>query len=69
MKIKDIAPLLSLTSKIAIYEAIGEDIEAIFPDLYIGQADEIPPELMKYDISGVGVYDRGILEIQVRNKW
>lgn len=67
MKIKDIAPLL-LSQKIAIYEAIGKDIEAIFPDLYIGRANEIPPKLLKRDILYLGIYDRGILEIQVRNK-
>lgn len=66
MKIKDLAPLLASTGKIAIYEAVGEDIDAVFPDLYVGFQDKIPPELLKRDIVGVGVYDQGILEIQVR---
>lgn len=61
MKIKDLAPLL-LSQKIAIYEAVGED----FPDLYRGNADEIPPELLERDIFIIGVYDRGILEIQIK---
>lgn len=64
MKIKDLAPLLSSTRKIAIYEAIGEDIDAVFSDLYIGFSDKIPLELLAREIAGVGVYDRGILEIQ-----
>lgn len=66
MKIKELAPLLASTRKIAIYEAIGEDIDAVFPDLYIGFADKIPPELLAREIVGVGVYERGILEIQAR---
>lgn len=66
MKIKDLAPLLSSTRKIAIYEAVGEDIDAVFPDLYIGFSDKIPAELLAREIVGIGVYERGILEIQAR---
>ena len=62
MKIKDLSPLLASTRKIAIYEEVGED----FPDLYRGFPDTIPPELLAREIVGVGVYDRGILEIQAR---
>ncbi len=62
MKIKDLARLLASTQKIAIYEAVGED----FPDLYRGFPDKIPTELLAREIVGVGVYDRGILEIQAR---
>ena len=66
MKIKDLAPLLASTRKIAIYEAVGEDIDAVFPYLHIGFPDKIPPELLEREIVAVGVYDRGILEIQAR---
>lgn len=61
MKIKDLSPLLQ-SEKIAIYEAVGED----FPDLYRGNADKIPPEILERDIFTMGVYDRGILEIQAQ---
>ena len=67
MKIKDVSPLLSMR-KIAIYEAVGEDIEAVFPDLYIGEPDKIPPELLERDICCIGIYDRCILEIQVKKR-
>ena len=66
MKIKNLAPILSPFQRIAIYEAAGEDIGAVFADLYTGRSDEIPPELLARDIVSVGVYDRGILEIQAR---
>lgn len=62
MKIKELAPLLASFQEIAIYEAAGED----FPDLYRGLSDSIPPELLDRDIACIGVYERGILEIQAR---
>lgn len=62
MKIKDLAPLLASFQEIAIYEAAGED----FPDLYRGLPDSIPPQLLERKIAVLGVYDRGILEIQAR---
>ena len=67
MKIKELAPLIG-AEKIAIYKAVGEDIDAVFPDLYVGIADEIPEDLRRLSVVCMGVYDRGVLEIQVRDK-
>ena len=67
MKIKDLAPLIG-SEEIAIYKAVGEDMDAVSPDLYVGIADETPEELRRLSVVCMGVFDRGILEIQVRDK-
>ena len=64
MTLKTLLPVTH--GKIAIYKAVDDTPDTDFVDLYVGDAKEVPQELLNRKIWVVVVYDRGIIEIQVK---
>lgn len=64
MTLKTLLPVTH--GKIAIYKAVDDTPDADFVDLYVGDAKEVPQELLNRKIHVVAVFNRGILEMQVK---
>lgn len=64
MTLKTLLPVTH--GKIAIYKAVEDTPDTEFVDLYVGDAKEVPKELLNRKILVVAVYDREILEVQVK---
>ena len=58
--------LTVICGKISIYKAVDDTPDTDFVDLYVGDAKEVPPELLNRKIHVVSVFDRGILEVRVK---
>lgn len=64
MTLKAILPITH--GKIAIYKGVDDTPDTDYVDLYVGNAKKAPQELSNRKIHIVAVYDRGILEVQIK---
>lgn len=66
MTIKNILDVTS--GQIAIYKAVDDTPapDRDYKDIYVGKVENVPPELYNKRVLVMAVYDRGIIEIQIK---